>query len=438
MTLLFLAALLLGCEPQSARQLDAENQINSIQRPSADAAAIITRSLPFQDDNRISYCEVLSNDNRSYSGFRDQKLYPLASLSKVITTAWALKKLGPDHQFQSTWHLKPVPQQPGVFDAYLKTNLDPVFNLEKILYSLALLKNSGVVRLRNLVIDETTRIYLSALSQPHIELEQVPISSSQTVENLKLILNSANWSTQTQAASKRLKTWAQARALAVDIPQTFSVENVELKLASTVDASMYPQKIQITSSTLLKYLKNLNVYSNNYLTDALFSYLGGLSEFRKFQSTELKLTEKELVLYTGSGLADISRGIRNDNLGTCTAMLRVLNYIDQRAAKHQLNLGHFLYNPAQDAGGTFESRLGFTNQVVIKTGRLFEKPTLNLAGITATANGSLYFAFLGHNFSASEAREIEIARDQMLSSSLEYYPTQDTFLSLNEFHIFIK
>ncbi len=436
--LLPLLTVILACEPQGSAGLSDGGQIQLIQRPSLDEAAIISRELDYQNDDRISYCEVLATEPGSYSGYRDQKLYPLASLSKVITTAWVLKKLGPDHQFKSTWFIKPVPQQPGQFDAYLKTNYDPVFNLEKILYSLSLLNAHGVRSIRNLVIDETTRVYLSALSQPHVELENVPINSSETAQNLKLILNSSNWSTQTRAANQRLQAWAISTKKTLNVPTVFSVEKIELKPASAINQNNYSQQVHVNSSTVLKYLKNLNVFSNNYISDALFAYMGGATEFQKFQTSELQMTQKDLVLYTGSGLADSSSGVRKDNVGTCTAMLKVLNYIDQTAVKSGLNLGHVLYNPAQDREGTFESNLNFTNQVVIKTGRLFEKPTLNLAGITATAKGSLYFAFLGHNFSDSDAAEIELARDKMLSSGLEYYPTQDSFLTLNEFQIFLK
>ena len=437
-TILFSSLFLLSCTPGFSGQTNSLGKSVLVQRPSKDAASIIARDLTFQNDERISYCEVLSTDNNTYSGYRDQKLYPLASLSKIITTAWALKKLGPDHTIESTWYFKPVNEQAGVFDAYLKTNYDPVFNIEKILYSLSLMQSAGIYQIRNLIIDETTRIYLSATTQPHIELDQIPISSSESVQNLRLILNSENWSSQTQAAKQRLLTWAAKNKKNVNIPAKFSVEKVEFKSSDEIAVNSYTKKINLKSASLLKYLKNLNVYSNNYISDVLFWYLGGLHDFRKFQISELELTDTELQLFTGSGLADATTGIRKDNLGTCTAMLKILNYIDLIAQKNGLNLGHFLYNPTQDLDGTFESKLNFTNQVVIKTGRLFEKPALNVAGIASTNKGSLYFAFLGHDFSPDEAADIEIARDKMLKSALGFYPAKNSFLTLDDYQIFLK
>lgn len=436
--ILFSSLFFLSCTPEVSGQLNGYGKSDLIQRPSKDAAAIIARDLNFQNDERISYCEGLSSNTKSYSGYRDQKLYPLASLSKLITTAWALKKLGPDFSIESTWYFKVVNEQAGIFDAYLKTNYDPVFNIEKILYSLSLMKSAGIFQIRNLIIDETTRIYLSATTQPHIELDQVPISTSESAQNLQLILNSNNWSSQTQAAKQRLLEWSEKNNKNVNLPDQFTVETVEFKSSDKIDINSYTKKINLKSSSLIKYLKNLNVYSNNYISDVLFWYLGGLNDFQKFQANELQLSDKELQLFTGSGLADTATGIRKDNLGTCAAMLKILNYIDLMAQKNGLNLGHFLYNPAQDLDGTFESNLIFTNQVVVKTGRLFENPALNVAGIASTTKGSLYFAFLGHNFSSNEALEIEIARDKMLKSALSFYPTKNSYLTLDDYQIFLK
>jgi D-alanyl-D-alanine carboxypeptidase/D-alanyl-D-alanine-endopeptidase (penicillin-binding protein 4) len=397
---------------------------------------ILARDLPFRNDQRISYCEVLSSNDSTYSGYRDQKVYPLASLSKLITTAWALKKLGPDYKFKATWYLKPIGQ--GVFDAYLKTGYDPVFNIEKILYSLSLLKAQGVQKIRTLIIDESTRVYLSVLSQPHIELETVPISSSETISNLKLILNSNNWSEQTQAARENLTTWAADKNRTLNIPSSFTAEDVVMKNSEEINLSQYPQKVEIASSSLLKYLKNLNVYSNNYMSDAIFQFLGGRNAFKKFQNEDLKISAQQLIIQTGSGLADMSSGVRQDNVGSCYAMISVLKFIDQLADRNNLNLGHLLYNPASDLDGTFTSNIEFSNQVVFKTGRLFDNPAFNLAGIVATKKGSLYFTFLGHDFAETDADQIEKQRNTIFQSALNYYPTQNKYLSMKEYLIFIS
>ena len=407
-----------------------------VERPST-ADVISSRTLPFQEDRRISYCEVLGSEKKSYSGFRDQSLYPLASLSKVVTTAWAIKKLGPDFKFESTWYLKSVSAKEGIYDAYLKTNFDPVFNIDKALYSLSLLHQNGVLKIRNLIIDETTHVYLSVLAQPHLELDLVPVNSNETLQNLELVLNSKNWGAQTSAATEKLKTWAAAEQKDFQLPNSFSVDQITFKKAQDIDVSIYSNKITLRSSSLLKYLKNLNVFSNNYIADALFLYLGGSSEFQKFQVEELQLSKQQLSFNTGSGLASIVAAARQDNLGNCFSMLKVFSYLDLQAKNNGLNLGRLLYNPAQDHDGTFESKLVLSNQVVLKTGRLFDNPAFNLAGIIATQQGPLFFTFLGHDFSDAEADEIQKARDLILISALNYYPTVGEFQTLDDFLILL-
>ncbi len=427
---------LAGCGGAESSNSPVAKTTSSPERPSSDAI-ILSRSLPFQNDSRISYCEVLSSDNKSYSGYRDQVRHPLASLSKVVTTAWALRKLGPDFRFESQWYLKPVDSKAGLYDAYLKTKFDPVFNIDKVLYSLSLLREQGVTGIRNLVIDESTRVYLSALALPHVELENVPVSSNESAQNLKIILNSENWSVQTQSSKDKLQAWAQENSKTLNIPNSFSVQQIEIKNSREINLTDYSKKISFRSAPLLRYLKNLNVYSNNYVTDALFSYMGGLQAFKDFQSEELKISNDALQFFSGSGLAVTVDGQRKDNSGSCFSILKILSYMQSLSADDGLNLGHVLYNPSLDLDGTFESKLNFHNQVVFKTGRLFENPALNLAGIVSTEKGFLYFAFLGHKFSDTEADEIEKSRDAVLTSTLNFYKTTGPFLTLKEYHILI-
>lgn len=427
---------LAGCNDSTSVMAGADKAEINLERPSKDAI-ILSRDISFKNNDHVSYCEVQGSNQKSYSGFRDQELYPLASLSKVVTTAWALKKLGADYTFQAEWFAKPISGEEGLFDVYLKTNNDPVFNIEKVLFLISELRHQGVKRIRTLTVDESTRVYLSSLILPHLEMQDVPVSTDESLQNLQLILNSKNWAAQKAAAENRLSRWSQKNNKSFALPDFFSADQVQFEDSRTFRPQKYSLKGQFRSAPLFKYLKNLNVYSNNYVTDALFAYLGGSVEFQKFQSQELKLGTHELRFFTGSGLAATIENIRQDNLGSCFGFLKVLNYVDRLAQAQGLNLGHFLYNPTRDLDGTFETKMNFSDQIVFKTGRLFENPALNLAGVIATRSGSVYFTFLGHGFSDSEADSIEAARDSILRDTLNFYPTEKSFLSLPEYQVLL-
>lgn len=441
LSLVFALALLIsGCGGSSG----ASGEVNSEQQVAQEAhqASFDSnesgRSLLFENDPRISYCEVSAAG--AYSGYRDRKAYPLASLSKVMTSAWVLEKMGADYRFKSEWYLRPVDPKQGVYDAYLRANYDPVINPEKILFYLAQLKARGVKSIRELMIDETTRVYLSVLNQPHVELEQVPVGIKDSGANLFQMMNSENWGPQTELASKNLKNWMQSKNINLSVPQSFDVQSVVYQSADKIDRSRYSLAFSIPSAPILTYLKSINVFSNNYLSDFLFWRLGGAAQFINFQTTKLLIPQKEMSIYTGSGLADQKNGIRRDNLATCQSVLKVLRFVYKKSQQVNLNLGYLLLNPSRDTEGTLQTKVPATlrqDNLVVKTGRLYDNPALNLAGIVSTQQGPAYFAFLGHDFKNSDADDIERSRDSMLTNLLKFYPTQKSFVSSNLTTIFL-
>lgn len=430
--------LLFSCAPATETGESAANA-NVLVRPNV-SGSILYRALPFKEDSRISYCEVLNEDMSTYSGMRDMQLEPLASLSKLITSVWALEKLGPDFRFKMDWYLNPVSND-GLYDAYLNTNYDPVVNIEKLLFSISELNKIGVKKIRNLVIDQSTRVYLSVLSEPHLELDQVPIDMPQVVENLMLILNSSNWLKKTSLAKQKLAVWAKENSIDYKEPTQFSVENVTYVKSDQINIKNYKMKKTILSAPLFRYLKNINVYSNNYMADSLFSYLGGVSEFRKFQKQILNLSNDELKFYTGSGLAYINSGNRLDNLGSCFSFIKILSLLKKQSEKFNLNLGHLLLNPSLDRDGTYDVQAdsqNYSSALVLKTGRLFEVPALNIAGFVSTTQGTLSFAFLAHDFeNETQASQMENSRIQMLHQIFDFYPTTSIYNTLNNFEILL-
>ncbi len=399
---------------------------NQILRP--QGPWILSRSLLYKDDPTITYCESAAGQGETYSGYRDLMPYPLASVSKIFLSAWALHQLGPDFRYQMIWKLKKISND-GTYDAYLQTNYDPIVNIEKILFALSQLNKSGVKRFRNLVIDETTRIYLSVLSNPHLELQDVPVTKDQTIENLNKILNSAHWGTQTEQAMKNLGGLLGNLLVDLQVPNEFSVQQISYLPQSKIDRNYYDKEIRIQSSSLLKYIKEINVYSNNYIADALFSSLGSAKAFEDFQLNQLKISKQELKIYTGSGLSLQTNDKRFDNLGNCLSVLKTLKYLDLIAQRNNLNLGHILLTAGIDQG-TYESDLIFSRNIVLKTGRLYDVPTLNLAGISATNNGNSYFAVMAHNFENADENTVKRKRDDLISDLIHYQRAQSSFLTL--------
>lgn len=391
-----------------------------------------SRPLLYTKQAELTYCESIDGEAGTYSGYRDLKRYPLASLSKIFVSAWALWKLGADYRFKSQWSLRKISDD-GTYDAYLRTGFDPVVNIEKILYSLAELNKKGVRRIRQLVVDESTQIYLSVLSNPHIELQNVPVGTSQSVENLNLILNSKNWGPQAEAAQIKLQQGYKN----IKIPASFSVENVYFRQAKAIDKSYYTESAVVVSSILIKYLKEINVKSNNYITDALFSFLGGESEFLKFQTNIMKIDSTDLQIKTGSGLPTQINGKRFDNQGSCLSVLKTLKFLTQISRLMGIDLGHVLLTAGKDSG-TYDSAINFKSLLALKTGRLYDVPTMNVAGVSSAGTKPLYFVFMAHDFSNNQESMMKEKRDGLLKDSVNYHKSQKPFFTLIQDTLFLK
>lgn len=392
------------------------------------------RQLLYSTDQTVSYCESSLDVTQAYSGYRDHKLYPSASVSKVFLTAFALSRLGTDYKFVHDWRLRK--NADGTFDAYLNSNFDPVFNIEKALYAMSYLKRYGITKIKNLYIAKSTRVYLSVLSNPHLELDSIPVSLDQSIENLKLIFNSSNWGQQTEQARKNVLDYFTEQKKTIDLPNSFSVQNVILDSnGQALSAFANATSFKIQSTSLFRYLKEINLNSNNYMSDALFALLGGEVGFRQFQNQKLGLGLDSLVMKTGSGLPVNINGERIDNKATCFSILKGLHYIKLIADQASLDLGYLLLTAGLDRG-TYETDLVINKSVVLKTGRLYDVPTLNLAGIVSTQKGLMVFAFMGHEFDNADENLMIEKRDGLLKDLLNFYKEKPMFKTLPQNEIF--
>jgi len=430
---------LFGCQPSDSTTLRLGDPTSEklIQLGAADSKS--TRKLPYSDDSTVSYCEVnlttyeQKKTVRQYSGTDDLKLYPAASLSKIYLTAFVIFKFGLEHQFTHTIKIKRYSDQSA--DVYLDSDLDPIYNIEKALYVMSLLQERGIRHIKHLYISQNTRVFLSVLSNPHIELTEVPVSLSETLQNFQLIFNSKNWGSQTQKAKVNLSSYLTQSGRNLRLVSDFSLDQVEVSDSNPFIAD---EDFVFYSAPMRDYLKEINVESNNYISDAFFNVLGGAQEFFAFQTQVLKLNADQLVMNTGSGLPVFAGQKRKDNRTTCRALIKALHYIKLKADSYQINLGDILLMPDLDAG-TYDSQSVVINRsVVLKTGRLYDVPTLNLAGIASTGSGLMAFVFLGHNFDNADETLMKQKRDDFLSSLLNTYKPVSFFLkSTDKLSVFL-
>lgn len=392
--------------------------------PSIMYSAVNYRELLNVDDEQVSYCESSSQTGSTYSGSRDLEPLPLASLSKLFVSAWSLDQWRPDQQFEFKIRSTKPDAQGGV-DLYLDGSFDIYVETEKLLRVISYFAKKQVTHFNTVYIHDKTQVFLSSLDSPHEEIGPQGVPWVQTYRNLQTVFNSKNWGAQVLQLKEKL------RREGVVVPEQWSTYRIEQVSSNQNISSDFIDQHRILSEPLFKILKHINTQSNNYISDRLFQVLGGEKEFQKFQKNKLQLGLDHLRIRTGSGLAFVEEGIRWDNKGTCYSVLKVLKYLELKSHAYRMNLKDFLLNPSAEKG-TFrrsdEVSIPFKNQFVVKTGRLFEVPALNLATIIKNKEGNfVYSVFLGHHFENGNEKIILNKRDRMLLDFLNFWQAQDTY-----------
>lgn len=356
-----------------------------------------------------AYCE-LKQGREGVTGYQSQELVPLASVSKVITSYWATSVRGLDSTFETRLHVRAVTED--IFDVHLEGSRDPFMGRSSLHFLMSELNRMGVKKIRLLSFDENFRAFLGVQESAHTEIGvDGLISVQETADNLRGLLNRNRWSETSVKAYALTRSRAQAQGVGMSADVSLSVDDVQM-----IPKSKYPSDdentavISFRSSPLARYLKEMNIYSNNYIADALWTILGGGGAFQKFYQRQLNIGPDKIRFYTGSGLpAKGAQGQRLDNLSTCETVLQILNAFEKDLASVNLDLSQVMLVGGVDGGtlGAAYQQESLSNAVVAKTGTLNQAKTL--AGYVSTQEGKVFF---GAFFRVSGATQSAAATEQ--------------------------
>jgi D-alanyl-D-alanine carboxypeptidase/D-alanyl-D-alanine-endopeptidase (penicillin-binding protein 4) len=165
-----------------------------------------------------------------------------------------------------------------------------------------------------------------------------------------------------------------------------------------------------TSLPLLRTLKGLNDFSNNWMATVIGNLVGGPDAVERFLKTEVGFKEDEVRFATSSGLGANAISPR----GTITMLRKLIAYLDSKG----LGVEELLPIAGVDAG-TLEKRFNdaFRGSVVGKTGTLSSVSAL--AGVAYTRQrGPLLFVIYNHGGSAHRFRA---AQDETIKKVITLY-----------------
>jgi D-alanyl-D-alanine carboxypeptidase/D-alanyl-D-alanine-endopeptidase (penicillin-binding protein 4) len=355
--------------------------------------------------------EVLAEHNAD-------RLFNPASVTKIATSLTAVSRLGPDFTFRTSLYTDgKLDASTGILHGslYVVGSGDPAFFFENAMMIADKLNRSGIHEVDgNLVV----------LGQFYFNFSA---SREASAKAFRATLTPDSWNAAARASYSRFlairaaenRVDAGNRAQGEPQPATLlpplpGPPSLKISGQTLTDPAVNTAKLSLlavhTSLPLLRVLKGLNDFSNNWMATVVGNLVGGPDAVERFLKTDVGFKEDEVKFATPSGLGSNSISPR----GTINMLRKLITYLDTRG----LSLGDILPVAGVDAG-TLEKRFtdAFRGSVVAKTGTL--NGVSALAGVAYTRQrGPLLFVIYNRGGSAHSFRA---AQDETIKKVITLY-----------------
>lgn len=334
--------------------------------------------------------EVLAEHNAD-------KLFNPASVTKVATSLTAISRLGPDFKFRTSLYTDgSLDQSTGILHGslYLIGSGDPAFFNENAM----------------MIADKLNRAGIREVEGDLVVLGHFYFNFSRSLEAsakaFRAVLSPENWGAAARNSYSRFLTMRAAEdansgqakprgSLISSGPPSLKIAGKTITNPTVNTTSLTPLAVH-TSLPLLRVLKGLNDFSNNWMATVIGDVVGGPDAVERFLKTEVGFKEDEVQFATPSGLGANSISPR----GTISMLKKLITYLDSKG----LTIDSILPVAGIDHG-TLERRFtdAYRGSVVAKTGTL--SGVSALAGIAYTRmKGPLLFVIYNRGGSVASFR----------------------------------
>ena len=358
--------------------------------------------------------EVLAEHNAD-------RLYNPASVTKIATSLTAISRLGPDFKFRTSLYTDgTLDPATGVLHGslYVIGSGDPGFLPENAMMIADKMNRAGIRE-----VDGN----LYVLGQFFFNFSA---SREASAKAFRAVLTPETWSAPVKSSYPRFLAIraAEDRVSESGKPAPPLMGPPSLKIAgqTITDPSVNTAKLTTlavhTSLPLLRVLKGLNDFSNNWMATMIGNLVGGPDAVERFLQTEVGFKEEEVRFATSSGLGANAISPR----GTITMLRKLIGYLDSKG----LRVEDVLPIAGVD-GGTLERRFNdaYRGSVVGKTGTLSSVSAL--AGVAYTRQkGALLFVIYNQGGSTHRFRA---AQDETIKKVITLYggPVQARYATAN-------
>ena len=337
--------------------------------------------------------EVLAEHNAD-------KLFNPASVTKIATSLTAISRLGPDFKFRTS--------------LYTDGKLDPATGI--LLGSLYLI-GSGDPAFFNenamMIADKLNRAGIREVEGDLVVLGHFYFNFSRSLEvsakTFRTVMTPENWSAAVRSSYSRFLAMraaedangaqSNARQGAASVgPPSLKISGKTITNPTVNTTSLTPIAVH-TSLPLLRVLKGLNDFSNNWMATVIGDLVGGTDAVERFLKTEVGFKEDEVQFATPSGLGANYISPR----GTISMLRKLITYLDSKG----LTVDSILPVAGIDHG-TLERRFtdAYRGSVVAKTGTL--SGVSALAGVAYTRlRGPILFVIYNRGGSVPSFRSAQ-------------------------------
>lgn len=317
---------------------------------------------------------------------------PAASVTKVATSLAVLEKYPPDYQFVTRIGTTGTLNNGTLNgDLVVSGGNDPMFIWEEAMAIANALNRLGIRTVKgNLVV------------VPPFRMNFYP--NPETAADLfKIALDYRRWPAEAQEAYNRHLGSQPRPQLAI---------SGATRLQATPPANL-TLRLEHRSLPLLEIVRQMNIYSNNEIAEALAELVGGAPTVAQIAAAKAKVPTTEIQLINGSGL-----GV--ENRISPRAACGMLFSLQESLARKNHSLADVLPMAGRD-GGTLDNRQ-LPAATLVKTGSLWNVSAL--VGVLPTAKyGTVCFALFNGGGNLEGFRQGQDRYVQHLSQTLQ--PSQE-------------
>ncbi len=340
-----------------------------------------------------SKCFLLDKEGAQIEGIGLNEKYEIASVSKVMVSYWAVKKVGAGGRYKSTVYVHQVDR--NLADVHIEGSKEPYTGHQMLQFLVGELNRQGIRKIRTLSFDENFKYKTDVRTDSLDKRFRDHLDSPTSSESISYLRNSLRNIHSNYASLKQLAKSVHG----MNLPSLLSltVQDFKFQTKDHFDQQSFEKAYVYRSAPLQVLLKEMNRNSNNYVANKIFESLGGADEFARFMKEELSLGQDSIEFVNGSG-DRYEPSSEKYNKASCNAVV-----ITVRALHHELHSqGKKIQDILAVAGG--DSRDGLstltkgystsnTEQVLVaKTGTV--GPGVSLAGVMSTEEGDYFFGMI--------------------------------------------